>query len=77
MSDEENLRVYLRVDTADNGMVSLSIHYEHNHAKIAGVLVTGTHARNTAERLTMASFKSEKALLEKIQEQFNNEGDTE
>ncbi|WP_189951397.1 hypothetical protein [Streptomyces roseolus] len=62
---------------ADNGMVSLSIHYEHNQAKIAGVLVTGTHARATAERLTMASFKSEKALLEKIQEQMNNEGDSE
>ncbi|MFE6222988.1 hypothetical protein [Streptomyces sp. NPDC057854] len=59
----------------DNGMVSLSIHYEHNQEEIARVFVTGTHARATAERLTMASFRSEKALLEKIQEQFNNEGD--
>jgi len=76
MSSEESQKVYLQIMEAENGMVSLSIHYAHNDARIAGVLITGTHARSTAERLTMASFRSEKALLAKIQEQFNSEGDS-
>lgn len=56
---EGNEDVYILVQDREDGLVSLGIFAVSNDARLCGIVLPPETARATAEKLTLASWKSE------------------